>query len=64
MLSHYRKRADECASRVSDARADSVRQEYQRLLESWNALIRAEEDRLTRIASAPARIPMLRQAGA
>ena len=43
MLSHYRKRADECASRVSDARADSVRQEYQRLLESWNALIRAEE---------------------
>jgi hypothetical protein len=64
MLSHYRKRADECASRVSGAKVDSVRQDYQRLLESWNALIRAEEDRLTRIASAPARIPMLRQAGA
>jgi hypothetical protein len=62
MLSHYRKRADECASRVSNAKADSVRQDYQRLLDAWNVLIRAEEDRLTRIASAPAR--MLRQAGA
>ena len=63
MLSHYRKRADECASRVSNAKADSVRENYQRLLDGWTALIRAEEDRLTRIASsAPA--PMLRQAGA
>jgi hypothetical protein len=62
MLSHYRKRADECASRISDAKADSVREDYQRLLESWKMLIRAEEDRLTRIATAPSR--QLRQAGA
>ena len=62
MLSHYRKRADECASRISGARTDSIRQDYERLLDSWRALIQAEEDRLTRIASAPAR--QLRQAGA
>ena len=62
MLSHYRKRADECASRIGNAKADSVRQEYERLLYGWKALIRAEEDRLTRIARAPERL--LRQAGA
>ncbi|MET0279410.1 MAG: hypothetical protein ABW198_13860 [Pseudorhodoplanes sp.] len=62
MLSHYRKRADECASRISDAKVESVRQNYQRLLDSWKHLIQAEEDRLTRIASASSR--QLRQAGA
>jgi hypothetical protein len=68
MLSHYRKRADECASRISNARTDAVRQDYQRLLDSWKALIQAEEDRLTRIAasSAPIRhapVQQLYQAG-
>lgn len=68
MLSHYRKRADECASRVNDAKTDSVRENYQRLLDSWKALIQAEEDRLTRIANASARPlsparPLLYQAG-
>ncbi len=62
MLSHYRKRADECESRISNAKADSVRQDYERLLYGWKALIQAEEDRLTRIARSPARL--LRQAGA
>jgi hypothetical protein len=56
MLSHYRKRADECASRISNARTDAVRQDYQRLLDSWKALIQAEEDRLTRIAASSAPI--------
>ncbi len=62
MLSHYRKRADECVSRIGNAKTDKVRQDYQRLLDSWTALIAAEEDRLMRIASAPVRI--LKQAGA
>ncbi len=61
MLSHYRKRADECETRISNAKDDSVRQNYQRLLDSWQALIQAEEDRLTRIAKAPSRV--LQQAG-
>jgi hypothetical protein len=61
MLAHFRKRADECASRISNARNDTVRQDYQRLLESWKALIEAEEDRLMRVASAPVR--QLRQVG-
>jgi hypothetical protein len=61
MLSHYRKRADECESRISGAKTDSVRQNYQRLLDSWQALIQAEEDRLTRIAKTPSRV--LQQAG-
>lgn len=50
MLSHYRKRADECAWRLSNTKSEVLRQDYQRLLDSWQALIRAEEARLTRIA--------------
>lgn len=61
MLSHYRKRADECVSRINTAKSDIVRRDYQRLLDSWTALIQAEEDRLSRIAKAPQRI--LQQAG-
>jgi exonuclease VII large subunit len=53
MLWHYRKRAEECASRVNNTRSEAVRQNYQRLLESWNALIEAEEARLSRMANAP-----------
>ena len=62
MLSHYRKRADECVSRINMAKTASLREQYQRLHDSWLALIQAEEDRLTRIANAPART--LYQAGA
>ncbi len=50
MLSHYRKRAEECASRLSDTKSESLRADYQRLLESWRALIQAEEARLMRLA--------------
>jgi hypothetical protein len=50
MLSHYRKRAEECAWRLSNTKSEVLRQDYQRLLDSWRALIRAEESRLTRIA--------------
>ena len=53
MLWHYRRRAEECASRISSTRSESVRQNYQQLLISWNALIDAEEARLTRMASLP-----------
>ena len=53
MLWHYRKRAEECASRIINTKSDSVRQDYQRLLEGWKALIKAEETRLSRIASTP-----------
>ena len=62
MLSHYRKRADECVSRINNARNEAMRDDYQRLLDSWKALIQAEEDRLTRIANA-SKPPMLQQAG-
>jgi hypothetical protein len=61
MLSHYRKRADECSSRIDNAKTDATKRDYQRLLDSWKALIQAEEDRLTRIASAPARYAPARQ---
>ena len=54
MLSHYRKRADECASRINTARTEAIRQDYERLLYSWKILIQAEEDRLTRVAGASA----------
>jgi hypothetical protein len=47
MLWHYRRRAEECASRISSTRSESVRQNYQQLLISWNALIEAEEARMT-----------------
>lgn len=57
MLSHYRKRADECASRINTARTEAIRQDYERLLDSWKILIQAEEDRLTRITSALPRAP-------
>jgi hypothetical protein len=53
MLWHYRKRAEECASRIINTRSDSVRRNYQALLESWKALIAAEEARLSRVANAP-----------
>lgn len=53
MLWHYRKRAEECASRVINSKSEPVRQNYQRLLESWKALIAAEEARLNRVTSAP-----------
>ncbi|MFN3347546.1 hypothetical protein [Pseudorhodoplanes sp.] len=55
MLWHYRRRAEECASRIAHTRSDAVRQNYQRLLEAWQALIEAEEARLSRIANAPQR---------
>jgi hypothetical protein len=53
MLWHYRKRAEECASRIINTRSDAVRANYQRLLEAWKALIAAEEARLSRLASVP-----------
>lgn len=53
MLWHYRKRAEECASRIINTKSDSVRQDYQRLLEGWKALIKAEEARLSRVANPP-----------
>jgi len=53
MLWHYRKRAEDCAARISNTKSEAVRQNYQRLLESWNALIEAEEARLTRFGNAP-----------
>jgi hypothetical protein len=55
MLWHYRKRAEECASRIINTRSNSVRRNYEALLESWNALIAAEEARLSRVANAPER---------
>ena len=36
MLWHYRKRAEECASRIINTRSDSVRRNYEALLESRN----------------------------
>ena len=53
MLWHYRRRAEECASRIIGTRSESVRQNYQQLLISWNALIEAEEARLNWVASLP-----------
>lgn len=53
MLWHYRKRAEECASRIINAKSESVRQNYRLLLESWRALIAAEEARLSRVANMP-----------
>jgi hypothetical protein len=53
MLWHYRKRAEECASRIFNSKSEPVRQNYQRLLESWKALIEAEEARLNRLTNAP-----------
>lgn len=53
MLWHYRKRAEECASRIINSKSEAVRQNYQRLLESWRALIEAEEARLNRLTNAP-----------
>ena len=53
MLWHYRRRADECASRIANCKSEAIRQNYQRLLESWTALIVAEEARLNRVANAP-----------
>ena len=61
MLSHYRKRADECVSRIDTARNESIRRDYERLLDSWKALIQAEEDRLVRITGLATR--QLHQAG-
>ena len=48
MLSHYKKRAEECASRLLNAKSDKLRIDYQRLLDSWSALIKAEEERLAK----------------
>jgi hypothetical protein len=55
MLWHYRKRAEECASRIINTRSESVRRNYEALLEAWKALIAAEEARLSRVANAPER---------
>lgn len=55
MLWHYRKRAEECALRIKNTRSEAVRQNYLRLLVSWNALIEAEEARLSRVAKATER---------
>jgi hypothetical protein len=55
MLWHYRRRAEECLSRIENTRSDAVRQNYERLLVSWTALIEAEEARLSRVANAPER---------
>lgn len=52
MLWHYRKRAEECALRIKNTKSEAVRQNYLRLLVSWNALIEAEEARLSRVAKA------------
>jgi hypothetical protein len=57
MLWHYRRRAEECASRIVNTRSESVRQNYQQLLISWNALIEAEEARLSRVSSLPQGTP-------
>jgi hypothetical protein len=57
MLWHYRKRAEECALRIVNTKSESVRENYLRLLISWNALIAAEEERLSRVANAPQRAP-------
>jgi hypothetical protein len=48
MLSHFRKRAEECALRLNTTQSESLRRDYQQLLESWMALIRSEEERLSR----------------
>jgi len=53
MLWHYRRRAEECASRIINSKSEAVRQNYERLLESWRALIQAEEARLTRMSNLP-----------
>lgn len=53
MLWHYRKRAEECASRIDNSKSAAVRENYQRLLEAWKALIVAEEARLSRLANGP-----------
>jgi hypothetical protein len=55
MLWHYRKRAEECASRITNTRSEAIRENYQRLLEAWQALIVAEEARLSRVANTPQR---------
>lgn len=55
MLWHYRKRAEECALRIKNTKSEAVRQNYLRLLVSWNALIEAEEARLSRVAKASER---------
>jgi hypothetical protein len=55
MLWHYRKRAEECALRIKNTKSEAVRQNYLRLLVSWNALIEAEEARLSRVANASGR---------
>lgn len=55
MLWHYRRRAEECALRIKNTKSEAVRQNYLRLLVSWNALIEAEEARLSRVANAPER---------
>lgn len=48
MLSHYRKRAEECALRLNATTSETLRRDYQRLLESWMTLIQSEEERLSR----------------
>jgi hypothetical protein len=53
MLWHYRKRAEECASRIINTRSDAVRENYLRLLDAWKALIAAEEARLSRLPNVP-----------
>jgi len=49
MLSHFRKRADECALRVENTKSENLRRDYQRLLDAWKDLIRAEEARLAKL---------------
>lgn len=50
MLSHFRKRADECALRVENTKSEKLRQDYQRLLDAWRDLIQAEEARLAKLS--------------
>ena len=50
MLSHFQERAEECALRIQVTKCETIRQDYLRIFEGWMNLIRAEEERLTRLA--------------
>ncbi len=63
MLWHYRKRADECASRIINTKSDAVRENYERLLDAWKALIVAEEARLSRMPNPAQQAARLTRSG-
>ena len=50
MLSHFQKRAEECALRIQSTKSEALRLEYLRIFESWMNLIQAEEGRLARLS--------------